>query len=63
MKKLTFTFKEDGTVSVNAEGYQGPQCVNDTEKLLKPLEPELVERKQKEEYSHVTTKNRASVQS
>lgn len=61
MKKITFTFKEDGTVAVDAEGYQGPQCVDDTEKLLKTLEPELVSRKLKEEYSRVTTRNHASV--
>lgn len=62
MKKLTFTFKEDGTVAVDAQGYRGPQCVNDTEKLLKPLTPELVERTKKGEFSHATTDNRASVQ-
>lgn len=65
MKKLVFTFKEDGSVSVDAQGYQGPSCVQDTEKILSVLDAELENRRVKGEfYAHAAqkTQSRSSVQ-
>jgi hypothetical protein len=62
MKRLVFTFKEDGTVSVDAQGFQGEECINATEKLLKPLETELTKRELKREYYVTKQETRARVQ-
>jgi len=63
MKKLTFTFKEDDTVSVDAVGYKGPTCTKDTDKLLATLNAQLDKRDIKKEfYAHEKTENRASIQ-
>jgi len=63
MKKLVFTFKEDGTVSVDAQGFQGPECTQMTDKLLQPLGAELEKRKIKGEfYAYGKQETRAHVQ-
>jgi hypothetical protein len=62
MKRLVFTFKEDDKVSVDAQGFQGQECVNITEKLLKPLETELTKRELKREYYVTKQETRARVQ-
>lgn len=63
MKKLIFTFKEDGTVSVDAQGFQGPECIQMTDKMLQSLKPVLEKRKIKEEfYAYEKHETRARVQ-
>lgn len=63
MKKLKLLFKEDGTVEVDASGFSGNECIEQTEKLLKDLNPEQVSQVIKGEYHvHEKTKNRTTVQ-
>ncbi|MEM1552521.1 MAG: DUF2997 domain-containing protein [Candidatus Bathyarchaeia archaeon] len=63
MKRLVIVFREDGTVSVDAEGFQGSECVDLTDKLLKPLNAKVESRVLKGEF-YVKTKqeSRARVQ-
>lgn len=60
MKRITFTFKEDGSVDTDANGFLGDECIKTTEKLLSTLETKLVERKTKVEI-HAKTKDSALV--
>jgi len=63
MKRLVFMFKEDDTVSVDAQGFQGPECTQMTDKLLQPLEAELEKRTIKGEfYTYAKQETRARVQ-
>lgn len=63
MKRLVIVFKEDGTVSVNAEGFQGSECVDLADKLLKPLNAKVESRILKGEYYAVSkNESRARVQ-
>lgn len=55
MKRIRFVFHENGTISTDAEGFTGNECIKETEKLLADLNPELQERKVKAEY-HAKTK-------
>lgn len=50
MKKITFTFKENGSTEVDAENYKGKACLSETEKLLATLDAKLETRKLKPEY-------------
>ncbi len=49
MKKITITF-DGNSVTTDAEGMKGKNCVKETEKLLAHLKPTLVNRKLKKEY-------------
>ncbi|MCS7124583.1 MAG: DUF2997 domain-containing protein [Candidatus Bathyarchaeota archaeon] len=63
MKRIVFIFKDDGSVEVDAEGFQGSECVDLTDRLLKPLDPKLESRKIKGEYYvKAKTQARAGIQ-
>jgi len=63
MKRITFVFKEDGSVSTDANGFSGNECIRETEKLLKTLDTKLVTRKLKAEaHAKTRTKDIATIQ-
>ncbi len=49
MKRIKFIFK-DGKIEVDAEGFQGSECIDTVDKILKALNPKVVDRKLKKEY-------------
>ena len=50
MRKIVFTFREDGSVETDAQGFKGNECVKLTEELLKGLDAKLESRKVKGEF-------------
>jgi hypothetical protein len=50
MRKVVFTFKEDGSLTTDASGFAGNECVKLTEELLKGLDAKLETRKVKGEF-------------
>jgi hypothetical protein len=62
MRKIVFTFREDGSVEIDAEGFKGNDCVKVTEQLLKGLDAKLETRKVKGEfYLYEKEKTRVNV--
>lgn len=60
MKRIVFRFKADGTVETNAEGFTGPECIKETDKLLAGLDTEVNKRQLKGEY-YAKTKTAVNV--
>jgi hypothetical protein len=62
MRKVVFTFKEDGSVETDANGFKGKDCVKLTEEMLKGLDAKLESRKVKGEfYTYEKEKTHISV--
>jgi len=62
MRKIVFTFREDGSVETDANGFKGNECVKLTEHLLKGLNVKLESRKVKGEfYTYEKEKTRINV--
>lgn len=61
MKKVTFKIDSDGTLTVDAQGFKGAQCIKATEKLLEGLSVKRQSRKLKAEYNAVEQKTTATV--
>lgn len=49
MKKIVLIFKED-KVEADAEGFQGKECIEKTDEILKKLNARVLERRKKREY-------------
>ena len=63
MKRILFRFEADGSVSSDAQGFTGQQCIRDTEDALKGLDPQLVKRTLKAEaYAKTQEKTVAKIQ-
>lgn len=50
MKRITITFDGD-QIQTDAQGFEGKNCVSETEKILEELGATLQERKLKPEYN------------
>jgi hypothetical protein len=49
-KRIRFTFKKNGTIDTDAEGFQGTGCVETTQRLMDALLAKAVDFKPKQEY-------------
>lgn len=56
-KRVTMTFKQDGTVESDLEGFEDGSCVDVQKKLLDGLGKIITEEKKPEAYRNVTKKN------
>lgn len=60
MKTITIVFDGD-KVMTEAKGFEGKNCIKETEAILASLKPELKDRKLKQEYNKVGEQARASL--
>ena len=62
MKRILFRFEADGSVTSDASGFEGQQCIHATEDALKGLDPQLVKRTLKAEaYAKQATKTTVKI--
>ena len=60
LKRVIIRFNEDGTTTVEAEGFKGGSCVTETDRLLKPLNAEVKQRRMKVQH-HVKVKQKNTI--
>lgn len=64
-KQLIFTFKPNGTVIADAKGFEGKNCVEKVDEIMKVLDSNANLQKRefkKEYYANVKTETRTGVQ-
>lgn len=59
--KIVIILKNDGTITTDANGFRGPICIKETEKLLAGLDAKCQNRRLKAEYNEQKVVNRAVV--
>jgi hypothetical protein len=60
-RKIRIIFSDDGTMTSEAEGFQGASCMVETAKLMDALKATPVDTKYKEEYYANEANNSVSI--